>query len=152
MATKAPGPSLGPIDDSGTAPATTPERAFTVLVIDADPEVRESTTDVLMEHGYGVIEAADGVEGLRRFNNESVDVVLLDLEMPRLDGSVVLASLDDPPPVVIVSAFDSFNEDDVHRTFGPKVYACLRKPVPPERLVSVVTEATRGRQPQDWRY
>lgn len=160
MATDHWGRSPGPTDDSEAAQEPTPrsaedaalDRIITILVIDDDPGIRESTADILRGDGFGVIEADDGVEGLERLHAQSVDVVLLDLQMPQLGGAVVLASLDDPPPVVVVSDFETFDETDVARTFGPKVYACLRKPVQPERLLSVVKEATQSGKARDWTY
>jgi two-component system, NtrC family, nitrogen regulation response regulator NtrX len=68
--------------------------------------VRETTAELLREAGHSVIEVADGVEGLVRLNERPVDVIVLDLRMPRLDGIGFLERCTSPPPVVVVSAFD----------------------------------------------
>ena len=114
----------------------------TVVVVDDDPEVRDTTAAVLRASDHRVIEAADGVEGLERLSQEPVDVILLDLAMPRLGGRGVLEALDHSPPIIVVSAFAS--DVDVRQRFGSKVVAFLQKPVSPQRLLTVVANAVRG--------
>jgi CheY-like chemotaxis protein len=57
-----------------------------VLLVDDDKNVRESLTEVLVCEGYSVQPAADGDEALRCLETQRVDIVLLDLNMPRLNG------------------------------------------------------------------
>jgi CheY-like chemotaxis protein len=57
-----------------------------VLVIDDDPDIRETVTDCLEDEGYRVLEAADGAQGLAAAARERPDVILLDMKMPVLDG------------------------------------------------------------------
>jgi len=147
------GQSSGLADSSGATEASTSAsssseanlgRTFSVLVVEDDPGVRESTAALLRETGYSVTEAVDGVDGLQRLCDESFDVVILDLRLPRLDGPDMLDLLDDPPPVVVFSAFEYFNENEMRQRFGPKVFAYLQKPVPPGRVLAVVAEAVSG--------
>src|SRR5689334_626436 len=66
----------------------------TVLVVDDDPGIRESVTEVLSTEGYRVLEAADGVEALNRLDGlDGRCVVLLDLAMPRMNGLELLSEL-----------------------------------------------------------
>lgn len=107
-----------------------------VLVVDDDNDVRSSVAAILRHAGYEVEEAADGVEALELLRNNRVGTVLLDLRMPRCDGFAVMRSLEDPPPIVIVSAH---NVDDAERArLGPEVVAILKKPVPPITLLDQV--------------
>jgi hypothetical protein len=62
-----------------------------------DPGVRETTAAILRRDGYVVIEAADGASALELLVGGDVDVVLLDLRLPRMDGPAVLEALDDLP-------------------------------------------------------
>jgi len=112
-----------------------------VLIVEDDASVRASIADLLRLQDYNVIEAADGVEGLDLLRRESIDVILLDLRMPRLDGPGVLEALVDPPPVIVLSAFENLNEDDIHERFGTKVFRCLRKPIAPPQLLEAVADA-----------
>ncbi len=58
----------------------------TVLAIDDSPTFREMIDFVLSGAGYNVVLAEDGVDGLARLNISTPDVVITDLNMPRLDG------------------------------------------------------------------
>ena len=61
-------------------------QSATVLVIDDEEDIREVLKDRLTFSGYRVLTAANGVEGLACIRAERPDVVMLDLQMPRLDG------------------------------------------------------------------
>ena len=79
----------------------------TVLVVEDDSAIRRAVTDALKFHGYAVREAPDGRAGLDAALAGEVDLVLLDLLMPRMDGLSVLAELrrDKPRlPVIILTA------------------------------------------------
>jgi DNA-binding response OmpR family regulator len=64
-----------------------------VLVVEDEVPMRTALVDILEGEGFRVLSAADGEEGLRRALEESPDVVLLDVMMPRLDGFAVAAEL-----------------------------------------------------------
>ena len=61
-----------------------------VLVVEDDAAIRRGVCDALKLSGYSVIEAADGVAGLDRAIGAEVDIVLLDIMMPKMDGLTVL--------------------------------------------------------------
>jgi len=95
----------------------------TVLTIDDDTAITELLAMLLRTHGYEVITANDGDEGIKTIKNKSPHVVILDLMMPGLDGwqvcksvrefsnvpIVVLSALDDPS--MIASALDAGADD-----------------------------------------
>jgi chemosensory pili system protein ChpA (sensor histidine kinase/response regulator) len=62
------------------------ERAIRVMVVDDSITVRKVTTRLLERHGFEVITAKDGVDALSVLNDHDPDVMLLDIEMPRMDG------------------------------------------------------------------
>lgn len=64
-----------------------------ILIVEDEPLIRMAVTDALRGNGFGVLEAADGVEGERLALRESVDLVLLDVMLPRRDGFTVLRNL-----------------------------------------------------------
>ena len=64
----------------------TPEQPAHVLIVDDDPVTREMVRATLKNEGYTITEAADGYEGLRRYDEVEPDVVLIDIRMPELDG------------------------------------------------------------------
>jgi CheY-like chemotaxis protein len=90
--------------------------------------------------GYRVIEAAEGEAALDAIREGGVDVVLLDLMMPVMDGWAVLWTLHDAPmhpPVIVMSARPE--NDDQDPPLGAVDY--LRKPFPMDRAVQSVHKA-----------
>ena len=77
-----------------------------VLVVDDEPALARALTINLRAHGWDVVTAADGRSALRAAATEHPDVVLLDLGLPDLDGTEVIAGLRgwSPVPIVVLSA------------------------------------------------
>ncbi|MHB9004429.1 MAG: LytR/AlgR family response regulator transcription factor [Coriobacteriia bacterium] len=81
----------------------------TVLVVDDDDEIIEMIRMGLSPEGIRVLGASDGAEGLEVLNREQVDVVVLDIMMPRVDGWMALMEIRNNPategvPVIMLSA------------------------------------------------
>src|SRR6266853_2113283 len=84
-----------------------------IVVVEDEPAIRRGVVDLLRASGYEVAEAADGARGLEEAVRRGVDLVLLDLLLPKKDGLVVLAELRKVRPtlpVIILTARGS--EDD----------------------------------------
>ena len=81
-------------------------RSASVLVVDDDPDIRELVRELLERAGYQVAAAADGREGLRALYASPPDLVLLDVNMPLLDGWQVLERIRDltDVPVIMLTA------------------------------------------------
>ncbi len=78
----------------------------TILIIDDESYIRDSIKSFLEDYGYRVIEAENGLEGLKRFRQENPDLVLCDLRMPEMDGLEVLGAVTEHTPeipIIIVS-------------------------------------------------
>ena len=112
-----------------------------VLVVEDDAEVRTSLSELLRSRGYLVREVSDGLTARELLTEESFDAVTLDLKIPGIDGSELLASLDDPPPVVVYSAFSFFDQRKVLAALKGRVTRILRKPAPPQALLQAVADA-----------
>jgi DNA-binding response OmpR family regulator len=85
--------------------------AAKVLVVDDSDAFRRTAGHVLREAGYDVSFAADGLEALRRVEEEQPDVVLLDVVMPEMDGFTVCRqikseSVEGGPIVIVVTAVE----------------------------------------------
>src|SRR4051812_1249983 len=80
-------------------------RALTLLVVDDEPAWVGALGAVLGKAGHRIVAAYDGEEALRRFRSDPIDVVLLDLAMPKLDGAEVvrLIRAESETPIIVVS-------------------------------------------------
>lgn len=124
------------------AQAAGPGSSRTVLIVEDEPAVRETLRVIFRFHGYETVEAEDGEVALQILSERYVDVLILDLHLPKLSGAALLQRIDTPPPMVIVhSAFEFFSPDDLHKGVGPKVFRLIRKPIPPPELLAAVSEA-----------
>jgi CheY-like chemotaxis protein len=123
------------------------ERPAEVLVVDDQKDLRDTTAAILGAEGYAVVEAADGVEALERLRRSEIAVMLLDLGLPRMDGPTLLEQLDEPPAVVVLSAFGEWSEAEIRTRFASKVVECLHKPVTPSRLLAATAAAFRDHAP-----
>jgi two-component system, OmpR family, response regulator MprA len=79
----------------------------TVLVVDDEPAIREIVATLLEDEGYLVRHAKDGLEALAAIDDDSIDLVVSDVIMPRLDGASLVRKLRRRGhliPVVLMSA------------------------------------------------
>jgi DNA-binding response OmpR family regulator len=79
----------------------------TVLLVDDEESVQKVLTYPLEREGYRVVQARDGEEALERYRKESVDLVILDLMLPRLDGLAVCRRLREERsavPIIMLTA------------------------------------------------
>jgi len=104
-----------------------------ILIVDDDEDILQLMSFVLQDEGYAVECARDGWAALHQISSSTLDLVLLDLMMPGLDGWGVLARLErvPHPPVVVVSA-----RPDPARALRAGAKGCISKPFLPGELVS----------------
>src|ERR671917_2776897 len=74
----------------------------TVLLVDDDAALLEVMSIVLSSEGYRVVTAADGVEALRELGEDGLDLVVLDVMLPRLSGFEVLKKIREKSDVPVV--------------------------------------------------
>jgi DNA-binding response OmpR family regulator len=88
----------------------------TILLVDDEEAVQKLLTYPLERDGYRVVQARDGEEALRRFSEESVDLVVLDVMLPKLDGLEVCKRLRSSSyvPIIMLTARD----DEVDKVIG----------------------------------
>jgi two-component system LytT family response regulator len=110
-----------------------------VLIADDEPPARERLRRLLsdIEDVELVGEVESGVQAVEMIERERPDLVLLDIQMPGLDGFGVLEALEDPPPVVFVTAYDEY----AIRAFEVNALDYLLKPFSRERLEKAVRRA-----------
>ena len=108
------------------------ERVPQIMVIDDDPDTVKILAHHLRREGFNPIEAISGAEGLRLLAENRIDVVLLDLMMPDMDGFAVMRELKKDSvtaeiPVIMVTARDDLNARSEGMSLG--VADFLAKPV-----------------------
>jgi DNA-binding response OmpR family regulator len=117
---------------SATRNATTPR----VLVIDDDQALLRMLHLSMASEGLEVATARDGVDALEELRRADYDVVVLDLQMPRMNGRDFLREMDSrghKPKVVILSAYGA---EEAKREL--KVAAAVPKPFDPDVLIETV--------------
>lgn len=114
----------------------------TVLVAEDSADTRAVLLRVLASDGYRVVEAADGREAVEMAQRECPDLVLMDLNMPIMDGLAAterIRELKDrcgDVPVVAITAFDTYGMKEAATEAGCNAY--LIKPLALDELESVV--------------
>jgi two-component system sensor histidine kinase and response regulator WspE len=98
---------LAPLGATGESAATPPRRRR-ILVVDDSITVRELEKDLLSAQGYEVVTAVDGLAGWDAVRDSDFDLVITDVDMPRLDGIALTRSIKQDPklrevPVIIMS-------------------------------------------------
>ena len=116
-----------------------------ILVVDDEPMIRELVADALREFGYHVETAANGAEALEVMRQAVPHAIVLDLMMPRLDGSGFVELLRLNPtiatvPVLLVTA--AYGAQETAEQIGAQ--ACLTKPFELDRLIELVGQLTAG--------
>ena len=115
--------------------------AKTVLAIDDSASIRQMVAFTLKSSGYEVIEAVDGQDGLDKAKAKSVNLVLTDQNMPRMDGLTLIRTLRGLPqykatPILMLTTESSDAMKAQGRAAGATGW--LVKPFDPQKLVEVV--------------
>lgn len=135
---------------TSTEPTSTDDAAVlaTLLVVEDDAVLRSLFCQLLRHHGYAVLEATDGIEGVRVAREQRPDLVLMDLNLPRVSGLTATEVLKQHRatariPVIAISAYDPSERDVLEA-------GCVRflsKPVDPRKLLEVISDTLGAAQP-----
>ncbi len=121
-----------------------------VLVVDDESDIRGLVQELLQRAGYDVIEAADGNEGLKRFHAQKPDLVILDVQMPGLDGWGVLERIRELSEVPVIMLTARAEELDKVRGLRAGADDYVTKPFGRQELLArVEAHLRRGRDGQD---
>lgn len=109
-----------------------------ILIVDDQPEIAELLRLYLEKEGYGIIEAHDGMDALMYISKEKIDLVLVDLMMPIIDGYQLIKKVRETldVPIIIISA----KQEDQDKIFGLEIGAddFIQKPFNPLEVVARV--------------
>src|SRR5437773_11125856 len=126
------------------------ETTKTILIVDDDRELVEGLRAVLERQGYRVMQAHDGHQGKQAIYNQTPDLVILDMMMPRMGGYPVLEHFrgkTDAPPIIMITA----NEGSRHKAYAEYlgVVDYIRKPFAMERLLEAVDRALKPKTSEE---
>lgn len=124
--------TLAPVQYPAISTAPSDAEQFTLLVVDDDAINRMVLRSMLELHHYNIVEARDGMEALAAVKNHSIDLIILDLMMPKLDGFSVCETLRQDYkihelPIILLTAKKV--DEDVARGFAAGANEFLTKPV-----------------------
>ncbi len=136
------------LDEVGGGPEGREGPSRKVLLVDDEDSLRKVLKDLLERDGYEVAEARDGVQALDQVDRVGPDIIVLDLNLPALDGYGVLSQLRSRPatagiPVIVLTA--KGDEDNEVRVFELGADDFLQKPFR-ARALSARLEAVLGRR------
>jgi diguanylate cyclase (GGDEF)-like protein/PAS domain S-box-containing protein len=131
----------------GEAPETAEHNDITVLVVDDERRMRQSVRDLLMAYGYTCLLADNGQKALQILEEKMVDLLLLDLNMPEMNGYQVMQQVKRSHPntdVIVVSGETTFESAAEALRQGAQDF--LRKPYAPDELSRVVGNVVHKRR------
>ena len=110
----------------------------TILVVDDNKEIVYSISELLKYEGYEVVKAYDGMEALKAMEEQNIDLILLDVMMPKMNGLSALMKLREKSriPVLILSAKTEESDKVSGLTLGADDY--IEKPYNPTELMARV--------------
>ena len=123
---------------------------YRILAVDDNEDSLFALEQLLVEQGFDVSVAVSGREALERIGSDNPDIVLLDINMPGMDGHEVLSRIKSDEvfqyiPVIILTANES--EEDVHRGFEGGADDYVRKPFRTGELIDRVNVALKRTRP-----
>jgi len=112
-----------------------------ILVVDDQEDLRGVLRDLLTGSGYAVLEAPDGQSGIETAKLDRPDLILMDIQMPVLDGYEATRRIKSDPsvqatPIIAVSSFAMKGDEEKARAAGCDHY--ITKPYSPMQLLRVI--------------
>ncbi len=109
-----------------------------ILVVDDSATVRKLIINILKSADYETVEAVDGVDALEKLAQEDIDLIIADLNMPRMNGLELIRTIRKDPvysdiPIVMLTTEGS--EEDKKRGFEAGANVYLVKPAPPSLIL-----------------
>ena len=113
-----------------------------VLIIDDQPGIRRLLAEILIEEGYSVITAINGIEGIAKAQEMQPQIILVDMKMPGIDGLETLRELKQRNPhekVIMMTAYGELDLVNQARELGSVGY--VTKPFDLLRLCGMIKDA-----------
>lgn len=117
--------------------------AGVVLLADDDPDFAAGVEAILVSEGYVVFKASNGQEAIDKFEDENIDVLLLDIRMPDLNGVEVYAGLKrlgHSPPTIVVTGYSSEESGAIQELLRSSARDWLVKPIASDDLLQAISQ------------
>ncbi len=115
--------------------------AKTIMTADDSASVRQMINFTLKQAGYDVVEAKDGVDALEKLNDAPVNMLITDLNMPRMDGIELIGKVRAMPSYKFIPIIMLTTESQTSKKMEGKAAGAtgwIVKPFKPEQLLAVV--------------
>ena len=115
-----------------------------ILCVDDEPANLKLLENILVPRGYEVVSVASGEDALRKIKTQTIDLVLMDLMLPGMDGLQVSRKIKDNKkyrniPIIMLTAHTGV--ESYIKSLSNEVFAYLQKPFETEELVRIVRAA-----------
>lgn len=115
----------------------------TILVVEDQADNRKILRDLLTNSGFEVLEALDGAEGIRLAQSQQPDLILMDIQLPGIDGYEATRTIKDDKnlndiPIIVVTSYALSGDEKKAYEAGCDAY--VAKPYSPRQLLSMVKE------------
>ena len=137
------------LDEQKDPQAITRGKGQCVLVVDDEPEILNAMQELLVHLGYRPELAANGKKGLEKYQNKNPDVVLMDINMPEMDGITCIEKILNYDPEANISIFSGYEEEGVEglsQRAKDAIKDYLAKPVGLEALSALLAKMLREKE------
>ncbi len=113
-----------------------------ILIADDDQDFIEEVRRILIDNGYRVFTATNGKEAIEKIKAGGIDILILDLRMPFLNGFSTYIEMQKTGkivPTIIVTAYSGEEEDSINQLKTLSVTGILHKPFDPEQLLNALS-------------
>jgi two-component system response regulator HydG len=110
-----------------------------ILIVDDEPDIRDSVSDILLDFGYEVDTASCGLDALARLEEQPYDVALLDFKMPGMDGLTLYRKMRKLYPETSVILVSAYTGDGIcEEALASGIRRVISKPVDMREIISEV--------------
>ncbi|RJP29193.1 MAG: response regulator [Candidatus Omnitrophota bacterium] len=121
-----------------------------ILVVDDEKEINETLSEVLTNRGHQMFSAFDGDEAIKIIKENNIDLVLLDMRMPKVDGIEVIKAIKQHSPKTRIMVITGYADTFLQRAKELGVDGFFVKPVRLDAIIKRMRELLEVKRPPSW--
>lgn len=121
-----------------------------ILVVDDEKEINETLSEVLTNRGHQMFSAFDGDEAIKILKENNIDLVLLDMRMPKVDGIQVIKAIKQHTPKTRIMVITGFADTYLQKAKDLGVDGFFIKPVRLDSIIKRMKELLEEKRPPSW--